>query len=86
MTPLFKKVASDNTRCHQILLTLGVTKCDNENMDEQPGKREYISLKMLPTLIAAIEKLAASENRSRSNMIEVLLQEALAAREGKPKK
>jgi hypothetical protein len=55
-------------------------------MDEQPGKREYISLKMLPALIAAIEKLATTENRSRSNMIEVLLQEALAAREGKQKK
>ena len=40
-------------------------------------------MKMLPEVIAAVGALANRENRSRSNMIEVLLQEALAAREAR---
>lgn len=51
-------------------------------MEEKPSKREYVSMKLLPEIIAAVDALAGQENRSRSNMIEVLLREALAAREG----
>lgn len=37
---------------------------------ESPNKREFISLKMLPELIQALERLAEEEGRTRSNVLE----------------
>jgi predicted transcriptional regulator len=57
--------------------------------------KEFVGLRLPPEIIDKIDELAKKETRTRANMIEVLLQkelkvreeqEALAAREGKPKK
>ena len=37
---------------------------------QSPNKREFISAKILPELIAALEQLAEEEGRTRSNVME----------------
>lgn len=44
-----------------------------------PGKRAFLA-RLTPELLAAIERLAASEMRSMNAQVEVLLREALRRR------
>lgn len=44
-----------------------------------------LSLRLPANLIERVDKHAAAETRTRVNMVQVLLQEALAARESKGK-
>lgn len=46
--------------------------------------RVTLHLSVQKQLVAKIDKLAAAENRSRLNMIVVLLQAALSSKEGIP--
>jgi len=43
--------------------------------------KEQISIRLSPEILEKIDELAASETRTRNNMIEVLIQEAINARE-----
>jgi predicted transcriptional regulator len=45
-----------------------------------------INFRVDEELAVKIDRLAEKESRTRTNMVIVLLKEALAAREGKPKK
>jgi predicted transcriptional regulator len=45
------------------------------------GKRQPIAFTLPPDLVERIDALAASEHRSRTNMIEVAIREWLEARE-----
>ena len=49
-----------------------------------PGKRAFL-IRMQPDVLAAIEKVAASELRSTNAQIEFMLREGLARRGVKPK-
>ncbi len=49
-----------------------------------PGKRAFL-FRASPDVIAAVERLAASEMRSVNAQMEVLVREALARRGVKPK-
>jgi hypothetical protein len=46
--------------------------------------KEQISIRLPPEILRKIDELAAAETRTRNNMIEVLVLEALKAREEKP--
>lgn len=45
--------------------------------------KEQFSIRLEPEILQKIDELAAKENRTRNNMLEVLVIEALKAREGK---
>lgn len=55
------------------VLLFGVTFADSERMAAPPLKREYLSMKVLPELVRALEVLATEQNRSRSNAVEQIL-------------
>jgi hypothetical protein len=46
--------------------------------------KEQISIRLKPEILQTIDELAASEKRTRNNMLEVLILEALEARKPKP--
>jgi hypothetical protein len=43
--------------------------------------KEQISIRLEPEILQRIDELAANEKRTRNNMLEVLIHEALKARE-----
>jgi len=47
------------------------------------GKTEFVGMRIEPEMLEKIDDLAKKEKRSRSNMIEILLEEALSARNKK---
>jgi metal-responsive CopG/Arc/MetJ family transcriptional regulator len=47
--------------------------------------KDQISIRLNNELLAKVDAFAEAENRTRSNMIDVLIKEALAAREKPPK-
>lgn len=59
--------------CQLMFILKGVTYADHFRMGTSPQKREYLSMKILPELIAALDRLSAEENRSRSNTAEQVL-------------
>jgi len=45
--------------------------------------KEQISIRLPPEILQKIDKMAATETRTRNNMLEVLILEAIKAREAK---
>jgi hypothetical protein len=44
------------------------------------GKRQMLTFSLPPDLIAAVDVIAETERRSRANMIEVMLEQAVKSR------
>jgi hypothetical protein len=57
-----------------------------KNADNFYMPTEQLTIRLPPELIAKIDFFAEQETRSRNNMIEVLVKEALKSREAKPPK
>ncbi|MDR0635817.1 MAG: ribbon-helix-helix protein, CopG family [Treponema sp.] len=47
--------------------------------------KEQISIRLMPETLKKVDEIAVSETRTRNNMIEVLIAEAIAIRESSKK-
>jgi hypothetical protein len=54
---------------------------DAKPMPKLRGKRQPLTFTLPPELIAGIDAVAAEQKRSRANMIEIILDQYLQARE-----
>jgi predicted transcriptional regulator len=52
-------------------------------MEDRVKKSTFLTLKVQPQLIQALDRLAESERRTRSMMTQLLIEEAMRAREAK---
>lgn len=50
-------------------------------MKPNPDRRVQVAVRLTPAGLAAVDKLAEEDQRTRSDMIRILLAEACAARE-----